>query len=381
MDAKTVRNDTAASYAAQKQLREQALDMERRVKASNVEGERRIEELKKHYDQEAVQTEIHGQERVEYEKAQGYEQLRKTQREKNRSLEALSKEAGQQEADAHENLRAELTGTERTGDKKLKELTAAQNMEMEREKLKFKGTQDLMRAEHERQYAQIAAEKEETLQTIKGSQDKSLTGLKETALATTMAAEERYKNTQEQMVKAHAESLGAIDSKTTDELKSKQLAYSQKLAAYSSRASDPFYKIVDMKAGFAEEEGAYTVSVKAPAHEQAALKLNVRGDQLVLSGNRQNLDRVTTEEGTMRESTSFQTYREAFPITMPVDERGIMKSIKGDTVTFRVPKKGPGALSPKKAAQPELLRAERPQFPANLPETPTGAPIRGKTLS
>src|SRR5262249_53611937 len=142
---------------------------------------------------------------------------------------------------------------------------------------------------------------------------------------------------------------------------------SQKLAAYDSRATDPFYRMMDTRARLVERADHYQLMAEIPEHERDSVNVSVRGEQVVITGNRRTSDTLEVAPGQTRKSAAFQTYSETFPIFWPVDPRLMTKEYDGDTLVVTIPKKAVPGRETARVKQPERAKAVRPDFPINLP--------------
>ncbi len=106
---------------------------------------------------------------------------------------------------------------------------------------------------------------------------------------------------------------------------------------YSNKESDPFYQIRNNSAQFSETPGAYVLKAKVPEHEKDNIHVKVKGDRVILTGNRSFSDQVADGDHVISTS-NVQTFHEHFDIPKKVKEADIMKSYENGVLTVVIPK-------------------------------------------
>ena len=178
--------------------------------------------------------------------------------------------------------------------------------------------------------------------------------------------------------RAHQEILGQLQNDSFNQLQQTRLDYSRKLAAYSERQSDPFYRMMDMHAELTDEGNRYVLTAKIPEHEQHALSIAVRGNQIVISGTRRAEEHVELDAGHERGTNSYQSFMESFPFAHPVEAGLLTKQFDGDRVTINLPKKTLQTEYRPFKAKPKKIEVQRPQYPPNLPHVQDETTISGE---
>jgi HSP20 family protein len=177
--------------------------------------------------------------------------------------------------------------------------------------------------------------------------------------------------------------LDRINRNTTEDIHRLQESTARKLDAYNDRLHDPFYQLVVTDAKLSENSDSYVLTATIPPHEQEQISINIRGNQLVLSGNRRSKEKIEDAPGRELSTSSFQTFSETFPLDMPVDSRALSRRFDGDQLTVTIPKRlnyKPAPMHEIKKAEP--IRAERPKFPDNLTAADIGTkPERDEPLT
>ncbi len=123
-----------------------------------------------------------------------------------------------------------------------------------------------------------------------------------------------------------------------------------------------------MNAELRETGDEYILTARIPEHEREHIVVSLKGNNIVISGQRRNEEHLDNADGTSSTTSSFQSYSETHPISWPVESKLLAKSYHGDTLEVRVPKKDAKHIVPQyQAPKPEKVRAERPKFPENIP--------------
>ncbi len=123
----------------------------------------------------------------------------------------------------------------------------------------------------------------------------------------------------------------------------------------------------DMDAELQEYDHEFVLTATIPEHERKGLAVSVRGNEVVLSGNRRSSEKLDLGPGRVQNTSSFQTFSESFPINWPVDARSLTREFDGDQLIVRIPKKKTYEPAPYKAKRVERAKLERPTFPENIP--------------
>jgi HSP20 family molecular chaperone IbpA len=112
----------------------------------------------------------------------------------------------------------------------------------------------------------------------------------------------------------------------------------QKIATYTSRQNDPFYKLITLDAELRDTDREFVLTAKIPEYEQEHITATIRGEELVLSGYRRNEEAIKDDSGHTRGTMSYQTFSESFPLNWPVDPKRLSREQKGDQLIIRIPK-------------------------------------------
>lgn len=343
-----------------------------RVKQANIEADQEINQVKDEYIKRVDNERAKGEAALGYEKRKLGEGVRQAHRDAAREHQTLK---STHEKDIHDltiQSEAQRTAIERESEKKLTETRREATGTIERERRlrdeqihaidsKFQAESTIKKSDHEaklnefNQYAKATREKAEstTRQSIANSQEHY---------------EDLYQSTQ----KTQAESLDRLNRATQSQLEQARISSSHRLNAFNQRNEDPFYRAITLGLQVQDTPDAFIVRAPIPEHEKDRIQLNVRGNELIVSGKRKNEEKLTTESGNTVTTSSYQAYSEAVPLDWPIDPRGITRSFEGGVLSIRLPKKltydnTPSTTKPDRSASATRAAAIRPQFPGNLP--------------
>ncbi len=342
-----------------------------RVKQASVEADQEINKVKDEYIKRVDNERAKGEAALGYEKRKLGDGVRQAHRDVAREYQTLKMTHEKEVHDLGIDSEAQRTAIERESEKKLTETRREATSTIDRERRmrdeqihaldsKFIAESTIKKSDHEaklnefNQYAKTTREKTEaaTRESIANSQEHY-----EELFQTT-------KNTQ-------AESLDRLNRATQAQLDQARIASSHRLDAYSKRNEDPFYRAVSIGLKVENTPDAFIVRAPIPEHEKDQIQLNIRGNELVVSGKRKNEEKITNPNGSTVTTSSYQAYSEAVPLDWPIDTRGIVRSFEGGVLSIRLPKKttydNTQASKPDRSASATRATAIRPQFPGNLP--------------
>jgi HSP20 family molecular chaperone IbpA len=133
--------------------------------------------------------------------------------------------------------------------------------------------------------------------------------------------------------------LNEITQHSQNELQNIQTTKARNIDAYAKQQDDPFYQLVQLNGQLSEDETSYFVTFKIPEYEQDHLSANICGNQIILSGHRKSEEIEEMESGHQMTSSSYQIYRESFPLAWPIEPKTLSKVCDGEQVVIRVNKK------------------------------------------
>ena len=183
-------------------------------------------------------------------------------------------------------------------------------------------------------------------------------------------AEQTFKDNLDQTRELQNSTIQAIRQQAIGQIKEIRQDTARKLAAYATRQTDPFYKLMDLGLKVKDSGESLVLTGTIPIHEQGGISISVKNqNQLVVSGFRRNEEKLDLGSGSTKSTSSYQSYSETVPLPAAVDARQLSKHFDGDQLVVTVPKLTHGFGKPLyKGPRPEKARVERPKFPDNIPE-------------
>ncbi|MEN9724271.1 MAG: hypothetical protein RJB38_2257 [Pseudomonadota bacterium] len=371
---------------AEQEARERISRAQQQAQESVDEIERRSVELRAK-SESALKLE---QERIEQQlKAQresSYAQIREMKVRSENEIARTRDEGDHLKKDLEQFYEKQLKDTESGSAKAVREAYLRNQRALQYDDLRTQNERKLLRARHEAEIADLEKRHEDKrsshLNQALEAQEQLRSRVGEEQLKSQKHFGDRYQNT----IREHQASLDRLNTDANRKLQELRHESTQKLAAYERRAEDPFYRMVNLDAEVRETDEAFILTAQVPEHEQAHVRATVQGNQIVISGSRRNEDQQNLGNGRARSTSSYQTFRESFPIDWPVNGAETLREAQGETLTFTFPKRA-GMRDPETGQKKSLeyqselsrSRAPRPDFPKDL--VSSGATRKDKPIS
>lgn len=347
-----------------------------RVLAATQEAEDNVNQIKdkfqKQYENESVRNEAI----LESQRMKDYRELRDLQKGQQLNVRRSRTQGEMDLSNLQQYYRHALNTTEADGTEKVKESQTIMNDRLENERKSGNAQEVDMRETHSEKIKHFKEDSQNQIEKMTETNRKELETLMARYRGETQKVQDDLEKLFQNKIQQNASIIENFENKASEGLRQVRHNTSDKLAAYTTRQSDPFYKMMDLHAELEEDDDGFTLTAKIPQHEQSHVSASIKGDNLVLSGFRHNEEKLQLEEGHEQGSASFQSFHESFPLSWPVDASRLSKEFKGDQVIIRVPKKNEYAFSAPKTATPAKARVEHPIFPEDLP---TPRPLAGAT--
>jgi len=133
--------------------------------------------------------------------------------------------------------------------------------------------------------------------------------------------------------------LGHQREKYLRALYEQQKEFDAKYGRIETRKEDPFYRLQSFEAKLQESNDRYTIYAKVPAHERDKVDIRVKDGKAWLSATRQFSDKRDTE-GAKASMSTYQTWRQEFPLRLPVIRDGVRKEVdENGNITITIPKR------------------------------------------
>lgn len=365
-------SDTRSSQARERNAEKDASSRISAAEQSVVDAQRqaavRIDAIRDEYQRRTEKETDLTQNSIETEKRKGYEKVLETQRSQQAEINRIRREGEREVQTLQEHYKGAVFNTQRTGEKDLQELKLRQAHEMEFEKSNADHGVDSLRQSNLNRSQDLKEHQETQLQTLKQSYEKQFGDLKVNSDQSQKQALDHFQTQFQTTIDQYGKILNETGSKASQQLKALREDTARKLSAYGDRQSDPFYQMIRIPVSIDESNEAFTFRAKIPAHEQKNLSISVRGNELVITGQRKNEERLEVEPGHTVHTSSYQNYSESFPLNWPVHAKGISREFTDSEVIIKIPKAQTYSYEPfKKKVAPERVKAEHPVFPENIP--------------
>jgi HSP20 family molecular chaperone IbpA len=363
------REATRAAMQMQREASQQIAATTKAVQEARREADSQIDEIRDQYEVRADAAAAREEEAYNSQRQNGYERLKDLKRNQEAELHRVRREGERDIAKLSHYYMDTAYKTERAGDQKLQEIKSQQAGQLGyAERLKdddVKAAQET----YQRQAAEVREGTEERLARLTAEAAKDYERIRGQSVEATAKADESYTEKYNNRVRESARTLGALEQRAADGIREIRRDTSQKLAAYSSRQSDPFYRMLDLNADLEDAGDHYVFTATIPQHEQHHVSVAVKGNQLVMTGYRRSEEKLEIEPGRTQGTNAFQSFLETFPIAWPVDAKKMTREFEGDQLTVRIPKKNDFAYRSQAEEKVKVARArlERPKFPDNLP--------------
>jgi HSP20 family molecular chaperone IbpA len=373
------RSNQRSEQTSQKRAREaeneanrRILEAEDRVLEQQRASEQKIEEMRDEYSDRMDVERARQEGAIIEERSEGQERVGEVKRKQREELNSVRQEGDRQLDQLQRHYRDTAYRLYRDGEKSLKDLQSRNAVAQNHELLASNLSQEQARQNQSTQIELLKDHQDEQIRDLNQTYRQELERLREKTGEATQLADESYTQTFRSLSDKQQGLIDQLDSRTARQLEALRLAHTERLSAYDSRAEDQFYRMKNLSASMEEMEDSYIIKAIIPEHERKNLSVSVQGSTVTLTNQRRSQESAEMEAGRKTATSNYQIITESFPLAMAVDSRGVTREFIGDEFIVRIPKKTTyqphrePAGTPKKTA-PELMRADRPRFPDNLP--------------
>lgn len=341
----------------------------KQVEAAQKQAEEGVNQIRDGYERQISSLNARQSQEFEKQKIKGYEQIRDLQRGQQAELRKLRREGESDLSKLNEHYHHTLAHTEKQSKEVLDDMQAKNSRRMQYEKSIAESELQEKQGQHQQQMELLRHNSEEQTKNLTRSTQQRFDELRTNYEEATQRTQENFDQQFKQFHTQSAESLNQIQNRASHLINEIRQNTSEKLSAYQTRQNDPFYKLLNINARLRDEGDAYVLTAIVPEYEQQHLSTMVKGNNIVITGNRRNEETIEIEPGHTRGSSSFQSFHESFPLAWPVNVNELTRETHGDLVIIRIPKKNEYAFKTPDARKSEKPKAEPPHFPKNLPRT------------
>jgi HSP20 family molecular chaperone IbpA len=371
--ARTARESSAASGAnainLQRDANAQAQQIQESINQTNQQGQQRIDYLKEDYNKEYEAESTREDTAVEAEKLKGYERLRAIQRQNQAEEQRVRRQSEDELTATNESFRNRIAKSRISGEEELRD-TESRNFQ-QKEYLQAKGSEEIggVRTRNATELENLRATGDAKRLRLDEESHKFYDERRATVAAETEKSTAAIDARQHRILGEHTKAANQVAHESNQQLDTLRADTAKKLAAYQERQSDPFYRMVTLGATVREEHDSYVLTANIPEFEQHDVKVNVSGNQLIISGTRRNEEKQELAPGRTQATSSYQSFSEAFPLPHPVDAKRLNRESEGNRLTITLPKKRLTyePIPARPAGEVARSTIEKPHFPDNLP--------------
>lgn len=366
-----------AADDAERQLRQRMHQLDQMAKSHQEETQQKVEETHRQAEIQQNREKVRHESAIEDQRSEFFARTRELQHSLQAELARLRREGDAEVRKLQEHYQRALGSIERDGEQKLASQAGQKQVMVDYTRAQAEHELAVLQEQHAAQVQRLQDQREHQTGAMTQSAQLETARLKDAYVDAYEKSREVFAERHAELVGKQNQTLNKLHTAADQNLTKVRDESSAKIDAYANRQRDPFYRLMTTDARFSDEGDHYRLEATIPPHERDRLSVSVKGDQVVLAGYRRNEEKLELGPGRTQGSASFQSYQETFPLTWPVEARQMTRDYEGDRLIVKVPKKNEYAAPlAKTKAKPGPARAERPNFPSNIPYTqqPTREP-------
>jgi HSP20 family molecular chaperone IbpA len=352
---------------ADKRVQERVQQAEKNIQQAELEEHDRLQGVRDRYTKSIESETDRKSAALEQVRQEGYEAVLNERRKIQSEIARLRAEGEKQKEQLKTYYEDEQIRTTHAGEKKLRDERGRQQVEGEVQDRLARFVTEMTRTENIARQEQLKARQDERTNALAEQYDQEFQSRSNNYAQTSEQARTEFQKQFEHTTRTNQGVLHRIQSEAARELEGMRADFASRLDAYSTRAKDPFYRLVELGGALSETNDAFVFRASVPSHEQDGISVSLRGNTLVIQGKRRSSEKIESAPGREVSTASYQTYMETHPLTHPVEARALTKSFSGDELTVVIPKKAKDLDYRAYQRKPKEIAAERPKFPDQLP--------------
>lgn len=361
-----IRNSQSAAAKAEREAADRITAARKRVADAEMEAQKQLEVQRDSFEKRADVERTRSANAIEQQRHQGYEQIRDIRRQQEAEEHRVRRTAEKQ-IDARKNHYDQtLAETESRGARNLRELETKQHARAEFQRKEGDAQIEQMKQDQFALKEALHANQVDTHEQLRQHAQTERVKLEEKTRTAIQGSQEHYEDLYQKTLKGQQNAMADLGWKANRQVEAIRESSAHRLDAYSSRQRDPFYKLVSIGGNLQETDEQFVFKAQIPEHEQSRVSIAIRGNELVVSGQRRNEESLEIGPGRKQRTSSFQSYSESFPLDWPVNPANMTREFDGDTLIVRIPKRTTYEPPAQKRTADRTV-AERPNFPKNLP--------------
>ncbi len=364
--SKRISNSQLAASKAERESQERITAARKRAQEAEIQIQSEINRRAQASDKQMAIEMARSEEHLESARHKGYEQVRDVKRASDAEAENYRRSAERNLSQTQGRFKSQQLETESLGERALREIQTKNQAQIDFQKKSGAHQIQALKEETNQVKTQLHADRVATYEQLNHQNQTERKALETKTREAVQNSKEHYGSVYESALKGHQQAVSHIGHETNQEIQNIRRDTAHRLNSYSSRQNDPFYKLVQLEGQLEETDGAFILTARVPEHEQGRIQVNIRGNELVISGQRRNEETLELAPGRKQKTSSYQTFNETFPLDWPVNPKHMTREFRGDRLIVTLPKQTYAAPE-RKPRIIERTVAERPQFPANLP--------------
>jgi HSP20 family protein len=334
-----------------------------RIEAENTAT---LDALRDRFEHSYTTQQIAQDDALEQQKTKGYEQLRELRKSQQDDLRKLNKTAELEKNQLERSLKDSLHTLNRSSQTQLNDLRRERENLVELEKKSKNQDRELSESHHAKEIQTMQDAQEEQIAKITEENQATISQLAEKTKENIEKLETHSDSRLKEIIKNQDDSIQTVYTQAQQELNHLRRDTADKLTAYSTRQSDPFYRLVSLDAELRDDGDAYILTAQIPAYEQNHLSTSIKNNQLMIGGYRRNEETLKDDTGHSQSTSSFQSFSETFPLPEPVDSKNLTREHRENEVIIRVPKLNSSTFREPHHSHTDTTRVNPPKFPKNL---------------
>jgi len=359
--------NSADTHQSEKEARQRIEQIHTHLKNTIAESDQTLDRIENDFNQRRAYQLDKQEQTLREEKQRGIEELQRLKDEHRKEVKRLKKESEREVESVKSAYKNQLYSVATHGEKSIQRKTSELKtqsdylLNQQREVEKSNQEQKIKRINS------IGNETEKQVSQFKSSQLKKIKKIQDNSQSDLSKLKSNISSRKKDLVMTQRSEIQKIQDKTKSEIEKIQNEFSQKIDTYKKMQQDPFYSLVEIDADLIENKDAFILKAKIPQYEQKNVKVNIVGDQLILSGIRRNQEQRTDGDGKTLKTSSYQSYTKTFPLNWPVNQNELVRLFDNETVTIKIPKKLEG-FSEENLKAKLLAKSEElvPYFPKSM---------------
>ncbi len=332
---------TIRSSSGKSEIADQYATLQAEKEKLRAEHEEEMDRLKKSYEGETEHTRDRFEKSIQNEKIQSYENLKDAKR-KFTATEREQKRLGDARLQNQEaEYRQEENRIEKEGKSRIKEATRKQAALDEYQRTKANEANLESRQNLSQNARQIIHQYESAVEDLRQQKLDELENRRGEHGVALQQIREHYDSREQKALTQMKNEAQRIEHGVDQHIHQSLVANAHRVSDHLNRSDDPFYQMAAMDSQFSDEGSHYQLRVAIPDHESRSVRVQVNGQELLLTGTRKNELKAIGESGQEMSTSSYQSFTEKFKFDSPVDAKAMMRSEADGVITFSIPKYGP----------------------------------------